>query len=483
MTISTNHLKKLIELHITQLRTDQLTIHFKFNHKKEYQQIFDQSTFLENVTFSERLYCILNGICEVLLCPTCKKKRRRYINILHGYAPFCSRPCSNNSEVVRIKISKSNKGKKQTEEHKSKNPFCNGEWQKNNTENNIIRRSESLFEDRRFKNVELQFDKSTYIGEKYEYGFMCKKCTNLFKQNLLYQRSLICDCCNKQRSTAEVDIYDWLSIQIPNSEVINSDRQIIGPKELDIYIPEKNLAIEFNGLYWHSELFGGKESRTNHLRKTELCEEQGIQLIHIFENEWMNKQEIVKSVLLSKLGVSKERIFARKCEIKAVSHNDAEIFLIQNHLQGSCISKYRLGLYHQNELVSLLTIGHSRFNKKYDFEIHRYCNKLNVTVLGGFAKLLKAFRIKNIGSIITYADRRYSNGQLYKNNNFKQLKSSSSNYWYWKNTDILYHRVNFQKHKLKDKLEIFDPNLTEWENMLTNKYDRIWDCGNLVFEI
>jgi len=341
-----------------------------------------------------------------------------------------------------------------------------------------------------FEFAEPLFNENDYTGLHKEYPFKCKKCGNIFYSIFGTDTKPKCIKCHPRvlSSLLELEVLNFIK-QYKDVNILHGHRPIwLRPKknsypELDIYIPEKKLAIEFNGLYWHGENFGGVDVKKKHLIKTESCEKQGIQLIHIFENEWLNQQEIVKSIILAKLGIFKQKIFARKCEIRIVNHADTTEFLLYNHLQGSCISKYKLGLYYQDELVSLLTLGKPRFNKKYDYEIHRYCNKLNTTVVGGFAKLLKTFRKSNQGSIITYADRRYSKGNLYKQNGFIQLESSGCNYWYFQNADKLYHRTNFQKHKLKDKLEIFDPNLTEWENMLFNKWDRIWDCGNLVFEI
>jgi hypothetical protein len=122
------------------------------------------------------------------------------------------------------------------------------------------------------------------------------------------------------------------------------------------------------------------------------------------------------------------------------------------------------------------------YNKKYEWEIIRFCNKLNTSVVGGFSKLLKYFKNEHNGSIITYADKRHSNGNLYKNNGFEELHDSKPNYFYVKKRDI-FSREKFQKHKLKDLFENFNPDLTEWENMQLNNYDRIWDCGNKVFEL
>jgi hypothetical protein len=188
-------------------------------------------------------------------------------------------------------------------------------------------------------------------------------------------------------------------------------------------------------------------------------------------------------MLLSKIGKNKNRIFARKCEIKFIDNKEASIFMENNHIQGQCKSSINIGLYYKKKLVSAMTFGKSRFNKNYNYELLRYCNVLNTTIIGGFSKCLKFFKNNFIGTVISYADKRYSNGNIYLKNNFKLINESLPNYFYFKNANILENRIKYQKHKLKNILEIFDSNLTEWENMQLNDYDRIWDCGNLVFEL
>ena len=143
----------------------------------------------------------------------------------------------------------------------------------------------------------------------------------------------------------------------------------------------------------------------------------------------------------------------------------------------------RCGLYLHDELVAAISFAKPRFSKKYDHELVRFCNKLNTNVVGGASKLFSHF-LKTCGAgetIVSYADRRWSVGTLYKNLGFTQTHISSPNYWYFSGLD-LFHRVNFQKHKLSEKLDMFNPELTEWENMEANGWNRIWDCGNLVFK-
>jgi hypothetical protein len=132
-----------------------------------------------------------------------------------------------------------------------------------------------------------------------------------------------------------------------------------------------------------------------------------------------------------------------------------------------------------------MTFGKSRYNKNYQYELIRFCNKINTVVTGGASKIFKYFiRNYNPESLISYADLRYSNGALYEKLGFAKLKSSNPNYFYFhkSSTPKLMSRVQFQKHKLKDKLDIYNESLSEYRNMLNNGYDRIWDCGNGVYE-
>ena len=271
--------------------------------------------------------------------------------------------------------------------------------------------------------------------------------------------------------------------QIPTENKILNDRSLLNPKEIDILIPDKKIAIEYDGLMYHSigssEYFGNVDKRY-HLTKTELCEEKGYQLLHIFESDDI---EIWKSIINNKLGLNK-KIFARKCKIKEVSHNESTVFLNKNHLQGECPAKYRYGLFYDNELVSLMTFGKSRYNKNYDYELIRFCSKKGYNIVGGASKLLTHFRKEHPGSIISYANRRWSNGNLYRKLGFTEIGVTNSNYFYFKEGKTeLYSRVSFQKYKLKDILNDFNPELTEEQNMFNNKYRKIYDCGNFVFAL
>ena len=287
--------------------------------------------------------------------------------------------------------------------------------------------------------------------------------------------------CNKHYfSSAELKLYNFLLSY--NIKVIQSDRKMINPYELDLYLPDYNIAIEYNGLYWHSEQQG--KGKNYHLNKTLKCQEQDIQLIHIFEDEWLEKEEIVKSVILSKLGIFQRRLYARKCYIQEIDSKTKNNFLNKYHLQGKDNSSIKLGLYHNNELLSVMTFGKRTIGgtKSVNFEMIRFCNKKNVQIIGGASKLFKYF-INNYKYICikTFADLRYSNGKFYKKLGFKFKHLSSPNYWYIIN-DKRIHRMKYQKHKLSNILQYFNPTLTEYQNMINNNYDRIWDCGNYVFE-
>jgi hypothetical protein len=287
-----------------------------------------------------------------------------------------------------------------------------------------------------------------------------------------------CNLKNSNASDAENNVRDF----IENELTIKTEKISIDNKEIDIYLPDYKLGIEYNGLYWHSEFF---KNKNYHLNKTEICENQGIQLLHIFEDEWMFKREIVKSIIKSKLNIVDIRIFARKCQIKEIDSNKSREFLEDNHIQGNVNSKYKLGLFYNDELVSYMSFEKTRKsiekNNENSYVLNRFCSKLNTQVIGGASKLLKYFiRIYNPKSIISFADKRYSNGNLYKQLGFIRIKDNMPSYFYFKNNELVrYHRFNFRKEILIKRG--FDKNKTEFEIMTDNNYIKIFDCGNIKY--
>jgi len=310
------------------------------------------------------------------------------------------------------------------------------------------------------------------------YGVKCKTCGEEFDTIIRSDFIKKCPVCFPHiDSLPEKELYDFISSF--GFKVLRNDRTIISPLELDIVIPEKKLAIEFNGLYWHSFKMG--KDKNYHLEKTIKSASVGYQLIHIFEDEWENKKEIIKSIIKSRLNIYDKRIFARKCKIKEITSGEASKFYNDNHLQGGINSSVNVGLFYNDVLVSCLSFAKPRYNKKYKWELTRFANRLNTSVVGGFSKLLKHFTKNYKGCIITYSDKRLFNGGVYRNNGFTELSPSIPSYFYF-NRRERFSRVKFQKHKLKNLLESFDENITEKENMKANGWNWIYDCGNWVFE-
>lgn len=318
----------------------------------------------------------------------------------------------------------------------------------------------------------------------------CKKCGCVSEWRLknglisLLKEKQLCRNCENPQSKMEEGLFEFLK-EIYKGKIIHhtDSRKIIPPYELDFYLPERSLAIEYDGLFWHSEK-GGKKDRNYHLTKTLKCEENGIRLIHIFENEWVRKHNIVKSRVLDVLGVYEKTISADECHVEEISCGCAKEFEDDNHLMGSVNSSLNLGLFHGDELVSIMTFRKPRMTKKYEWELVRFCNKLNYCVTGGVGKLLEYFEVNHDPkSLIAYADRRWSDGSVFKDLGFSLDHVSRPNYWYFaRNNKLrLENRMKYQKDKQKKVLKVFDESLTEVENMRNNGYDRIFDCGNFVF--
>lgn len=349
----------------------------------------------------------------------------------------------------------------------------------------LVARYEKLFARiDKFTKIRSMFDYEDFKSSADSYQWKCLECGELFMDNILNGKTPECPECYPKAevgsSLMERELQDWLASQvgIKRNHMFSKG----GTRyELDVYVPSKKIGIEFDGLWWHSELAG--KNRRYHLEKTEWFEQNfGIRVIHVFESEWVTKRDIVESILMNKLGLSPKRVYARKCEVYEVQAKESAAFLEANHLQGRVGAPTRLGLRYRGGLVSLMTFGKSRFGATAGYELVRFCNALNTSVVGGFSKLLKAFDLAVGGDLVSYCDRRYSTGSGYARNGFEPVRVSPPNYWYFsKNSHRLNSRLSFQKHRLPKLLETFDPGLTEWENMVANGWNRIWDCGNLVF--
>lgn len=276
---------------------------------------------------------------------------------------------------------------------------------------------------------------------------------------------------NHTSSINELEVLDFVKSVLGNTPVETTTRKIISPYELDIYIPEKKLAIEYNGVYYHCDDVLDKDY---HITKTILCEKLGIRLIHIFENEWRDHKDVCKSLIKSALGLYDKRVYARDCELKLVPSTVATEFLETNHLHGAVNSSYRLGLYYHEELVQLITIGKSRF-KDGEFELLRMCSKLGWQIIGGFSKLMKH---QPYNEIISYVDRGKFSGVGYFSSGWEFVSYTPISYFY-ANARATISRYQAQKHKLPNILKVFDSKLTEVENMKNNHWFRIYDCGNL----
>ena len=357
---------------------------------------------------------------------------------------------------------------------------------------NITKLNKSEFFDKcKIFRIQPLFSKEDFLNDLNKdckiYEWKCLKCGNNFSTHIhktlhipefpYLPRCLNCYPFNVGQSNMERQVVDFISEIFPGN-IETKDRKIIAPYQLDIVIPQKKIAIQFNGSYWHASQF---KDKNYHLNKTQMCQKNGYKLIHIFQYDWLQKKDIIKAKLKAILGIDQVPIYARKCQIKQITTKQKNIFLNLHHIQGEDKSKIKLGLFYKNQLVAVMTFGKPRFNKNYQFQLIRYASKSGYRVLGGAGKLLKYFQKNyNPKSIITYADRSYSQGNMYKQLGFNLLNISEPNYCYL-NHDLILSRYQCQKSKLKNILKNFNSNLTQSENMSLNGFTTIYDCGNLIF--
>lgn len=282
---------------------------------------------------------------------------------------------------------------------------------------------------------------------------------------------------NNPTSAPENEIYSWL---LENGITSNqNDRTLLKGKELDIYVPELSFAIEFNGLYWHND--HQNKDRFYHSKKWKECQKEGIQLLQIWEDDWVFKKDIVKNMILHKMGLSiLPKIYARKTLIKTLTRKECDDFLVKNHIQGSASGSIKVGLL-DKENNKLVAVCVCRQYKNGNIEIIRYATA--TIVVGGFSKILKDIENKfNPKYIFTFSDNSVSEGKLYSQNGFIKDKILPPDYSYVV-AKRRNHKFNYRLKKFRNSENLlFEEGLSESQLASLNKIPRIWDAGKIKWK-
>lgn len=283
-------------------------------------------------------------------------------------------------------------------------------------------------------------------------------------------------CAGVGPSTGQIEIADFLR---EHAEVALEKRLLPSTRRLDIFLPEHNLAVEFHGLIWHSTKFA-KDPKKDYT-KHKVAELAGIRVIHIYQDEWEYRQEIVKRTLLSAVG-SLQKIGARLTEVRSVDKLEANTFFEENHLQGAPKSSVFLGLYLENRLVSCMAFNVSRSIRRNTdsglWELQRYAS--TCTVVGGAGRLLAKFKSLDLcHTLVSYSDTRLFSGAMYQRLGFSLEHETGPDYCYvsWSLTDGRIHKAKFQRSHLAKRLENFDPSKSEVQNCFDHGWYQLFDCG------
>lgn len=502
-----------------------------------YNDIIDKTPFLDNikkVTHRQRLWHIINNQYTIPVCKVCERNVKWQAKN-RGYPDYCAGRCGGTSESAKQKrkdtcnkkygvssFSKTSKFKNREINHdqvaarKKREHTCMAIYGsssylgsaegKDNIKNVIV---EKYGVDNVRKSPIIISKIKDTIQTKY--GVSHYNNTQQFRDNmaLLYANPQYTKKCIDKRLTTMIETYGHTSIHMLKPTILSkfhtnnipiikynesmlereiseflsqyveierNDRRVISPKELDIYIPSKNIAIEINGIFLHSEAAG--KDKHYHLNKTIECSKLDIQLIHIFEDDWNDNKILIKRMLLHKIGMGDDsRYYARNCLIKKITTNEKREFLDKYHIQGNGPSSYNCGLFHNGELVGVQCFI---MNSDRTCYLNRYAT--SGRVVGGFSKLLKYFIHNNpsITKITSFADREISDGSLYEATGFKLDAILPPDYKYIINGKRI-HKFNFRKSKLIKIFDDYDETLSESDIMKQHNISRIWGVGLLRY--
>lgn len=333
--------------------------------------------------------------------------------------------------------------------------------------------------------------------------FVCKE-HGLYRQNISHHRydGASCPICNPPETWHSHYEYDLAKALDKYNPIIGCRNQIVSPvsnkfMELDLFFPEYSVAVEVNGLYFHSiehmlssRCYNSEYGKENyHRMKYDLCKKRHIQLITLWEDTLRDKWDLAVSLVESKLvnhGAVDNRIkiYGRMTSVKEVSTEKAKLFLNENHIQGYARGEC-YGLYFEGLLVSVVSVKNAQSNTQDigKLIVNRYAELEGYHVLGGFNKLIKFLKQLYNKTLVSYADLEVSSGDLYKNNGWKLVSEVAIDYKYVYN-ETRYHKFNFRLDDFKNKPNLlYKEGLHERELAELNGLTRVYDCGKLKFEL
>jgi len=494
-------------------------VFIKKEHYKEAKKIFDEAEkFICQVPNCNQLYFSKRALATHLqlehnltseqytvkhlyggnypICPACGE-RTRYVSF--SFKEYCKKHANmamKKGGKVGGKSEAWNKGKTKKDDKRlmqqsilsrgSRNPFY-GKQHTDETKKSISQQKLITEEEynNRINSRKNEFEVLTPYEEytsrqRQKLEMRCVKCGRKTKRTLSsFEKGCLCKKCHPFTvSRAELEIGDYIE-NVLGFKIERNSRSVIPPKELDIFVPERKFAIEFNGLYWHGD---GREENKKlfdkraHLKKTIECQEKGITLMHIFSDEWREQEELMKSMISARLSSKNiSKIFARKCSIRELSTEEAKIFFEQSHISGHVRAIKSWGLIYEDEIVCAISVRKA-FHKKYDnyIEIARFASKPFCIVTGGYSKLIKKVeemaKLEGFGGILSYCDRRFGEGNVYVQSGYELLKSSDISYWYTDGQER-FNRFKFKAQKNKPEKIVAEE----------NGVFKVFGCGNNVY--